>query len=98
MPASMPTRVVAVSWEPSFAEMSAALPLLAKCCVSAARVAPPATPALEARASTTLVQKCKGDRGFEDQHVWDTGPTCDGPGNAAQAGQSQERPWEERAG
>ena len=51
MPASMPTRVVAVSCELSLAEMSAALPLLAKCCVRAARVAPPATPELYARAT-----------------------------------------------
>ena len=48
MPSSMPTRVVAVSCEPSFAEMSAALSAFAKCCVKAALLAPPATPAREA--------------------------------------------------
>ena len=45
MPSSMPSSVVAVSCEPSFAEMSAALSAFAKCCVRAALLAPPATPA-----------------------------------------------------
>lgn len=38
------------TWDCSLAEMSAALPRWAKCCVSAARVAPPATPAAHAHA------------------------------------------------
>jgi len=45
MPSSMPSSVVAVSCEPSFAEMSAALSAFAKCCVRAALLALPATPA-----------------------------------------------------
>jgi len=39
------------AWEPSFAATSAALPVRAKCCVSAARVAPAATPATGAAAA-----------------------------------------------
>ena len=45
MPSSMPSSVVAVSCDPSLAEMSAALSAFAKCCVRAALLAPPATPA-----------------------------------------------------
>mmetsp|Transcript_43172 Transcript_43172/g.137873 ORF Transcript_43172/g.137873 Transcript_43172/m.137873 type:complete len:232 (+) Transcript_43172:213-908(+) len=44
IPTTIPTRVVTVSWLPSLDAMSAELPLRAKCCVSAMRLAPAATP------------------------------------------------------
>ncbi len=72
MPSSMPSSVVAVSCEPSLAEMSAALSAFAKCCVRAALLAPPATPAHAGQHDTapwlrggrTELRTCKAWKSF----------------------------------
>ena len=100
--ASRPGSAGGHACEPSLAATSAALPRTAKCCVSAARVAPPATPALHARICQQVASRmtgCSCSTGSPDAAwpcsapAWPAGRaglTCHCPGNAAQAGQEQE--------